>query len=354
MKKIVLIIFSCLVLVTINTTPSGIVLQQQISPLHNLLHVELSLTNADEETFDNVNVTVALPEDLLYFIRSESINSGDFGVSGDFYHGGQTVTWTTGNSSVTTKHFHFLVFSHTADTYQLTAHVIDNQGVPHAYQSNSQILAFPQIGNAVFVIAKNSSLQFNAIDDFNLTPPATSPIKVAIRPNASHGTASPSSTTTTPFTITYTPATDFVGYDYFTVQGIDINGDTDGESVLVVVGVEDDPNGYAAFLRKTYNANPKDNAPGAKDFTLQYSVDGGDIPVYLIDYSLDLFNAAFPIVYTMDATDTTYGTATLTPEGVFRYFAGSVTGVDTISYRVTDANNRFADAIITINVVPSS
>ena len=178
--------------------------------------------------------------------------------------------------------------------------------------------------------------------------------KVAIRPNALYGTATPTTTTTSPFTITYTPNTDFVGYDYFTVQGIDVHGDTDGESVLVVVGVEDDPNGYAAFLRKIYNEEPEDKAPGAKDFSLSYPIGTGDIPVYLIDYSLDLWNAKFPVTYSVDTSGVTHGVVTLTADGIFSYAAGSETGVDTIPYRVTDDNNRFADATITVTVTPFS
>jgi hypothetical protein len=74
--------------------------------------------------------------------------------------------------------------------------------------------------------------------------------------------------------------------------------------------------------------------------------------VYLIDYSLDLWNAKYPVTYSVDTSGVTHGVATLTPNGIFSYAAGDQTGVDTIPYRVTDANNRFADATITINVTP--
>lgn len=353
MKKIIVIILSSIVAILVNANPSGIALQQQVSPLHNLLHVEIDLTNIDSQTFDNVVATVSLPEESLYFIRTDFINSGNFFVTGNFFNGGQTITWATGNDSQANKQFHFFVFAHAPGTFELTVDVTDNQGVPHFYASNSQTLHFPNVENTTFVIPKNGSIEFNATDTFNLTPPATTPVRVAVRPNGLYGTATPSSTTASPYAITYTPNVDFVGYDYFTLQAIDANGDADGESVLMVVGIDDGPKEYAAFLRKTYNPEPEDKAPGAKDFSLTCPVDTQGPPVYLIDYSLDLFNATLPISYSIDTTGITYGTATLI-DGIFTYVAGNETGTDAITYQVVDAKNRFTNATITINVIPFS
>jgi hypothetical protein len=170
MRKLLLLLFLCIAADSLYAVPNGIVLQQQLSPLHNLLHIEIDLNNTVGQTFDNITVAIVFAEESLYFIRPDSINSGSFAVTGNFEYGGQTSTWTTGDSSITNKQFHFLASAHAPGSFQLTIQVTDNQGMLHTYQSNNQTLTFPNTQVQTFTIPKNSSLQFNASETFVITP----------------------------------------------------------------------------------------------------------------------------------------------------------------------------------------
>lgn len=350
-KKIIVIVCLLLYSRTFIATVSGIAIQQQVSPLHNLLHIEIELVNTIGETFNNVDVSIQLPVETLLYLRDDIINSGTKTVSGPL---SSKVTWTTGDSLVSNKQYHFFAFSHQPGTFQITGTVTDNQGVLHTYTSNSVTLHTPYVKNEQFSIAKNGVLQFNAADLVITIDSVTTEVTQAIIcPKPRYGTITPDSTSTSPFAFTYTPNQDFVGYDFFTVQALDTNGDCDGESIFVAVGIEDDQDSYVTFLRKLYQPEPEGKAPGAKDFTLSPPISSA-ISVYCIDYSLDLYHAKQPVVYTIDTTGVSHGTASVDENGVFTYTAGETIGTDTIPYRVTDADGRYCDAVITINVISFS
>lgn len=350
-KKIIFIVYLLLCSRTFVVAVSGITIQQQTSPLHNLLHIEVQLVNTVGETFDNVELSIQLPIEKLIYLRDDSINSGTKTISGPL---SSKIIWATGNSSVSSKQYHFFAFSHQPGTFQITGTVTDNQGVLHTYTSNTQTLHTPYVKNEQFAIAKNGVLQFNAADLVITIDSVTTEVTQAIIcPKPRYGTISPDSTTTSPFAFTYTPNQDFVGYDFFTVQALDSNQDCDGESIFVAVGIEDDQDSYVTFLRKLYQPEPEGKAPGAKDFTLSTPINS-EISAYFIDYSLDLYHAKQPVVYTIDTAGVNYGTASVDESGVFTYTAGETIGYDTIPYRVTDADGRYCDAVITINVTSFS
>lgn len=308
----------------------------------SLLNGSMLLTNNAGPTFNNVVVTITLPEDIEY-VRTSAVTDGQVSVAGN------VLTWITGENNI--KTYAFTLRAKNPGEYSLIAYVTDNQGTLHPYVSDTATLQFPQINNQAYAIAKNGTLSLNVQDLLVINPPTTTTVThVLIQPTAQYGTVAPLTNTQSPFALIYTPNTGFVGYDYFTIQALDANGCAALGSVFVAVGVEGDAaTNYPEFLRQTYNPVPLEQGPVAMNVT--YTIDVGQSINDDLRFYVDLSRATAPITYALPPfVSSTGAVITLTDGFNFGYNGASQAGTDIFNYVVTDTNGHVSTGTITVNV----
>jgi hypothetical protein len=310
------------------------------SPLKSILSGSMVFTG-DGPTFNNVVLTITLPPQLTYE-RTVGVDDGSVSVSG------QTITWTTGTAS--SKNYSFELIALQAGTYTLTAYVTDNQGTLHPYVSDTVTVVIPTVNNGVYTTPKNQPLTINLADLVVTTSFNSATARVMIDPSTLNGVVSPLANNVSPFTVTYTPQEDFVGYDFFTVQAIDALGNESIGSVFIAVGVEGNAStDYVTFLRTIYNPTPSNKSPVATSF-VKYIVQNATFTADLRQW-VYVNNAMPPVSYSPHSFNSTVNAVVSLNDYNFEYSNPTLLGTDTFFYTITDELGRSSTGIIVINVV---
>ncbi|MEA4921060.1 MAG: tandem-95 repeat protein, partial [Clostridiaceae bacterium] len=150
-------------------------------------------------------------------------------------------------------------------------------------------------------------------------------VTFSVLSNVSHG----SLTLNTDGTFIYTPNDNYNGKDRFTV-------------------VAKDPDGlYTNVVLAVITISPVNDGPVAYDQYLEVAVNG-TLAGNLVAADID----GDSLTYTQESSPT-LGNLTLNADGSFSYVAGSVSGVDTFTYHVSDGKGDYSEAIVKIYVTGS-
>ena len=229
-------------------------------------------------------------------------------------------TWTA-TDAVTGKE----LASGTGDTASVTypeATTADGSNVTFAFV-NTLISTHVTAKNDAYSTPNNTKLTVTAANGVLANDTGTKPLTAAVASTTAHGTLS----LTSDGSFTYTPTTGFTGTDSFTYTATDSAGVTSTATATIAVGpvTADDVNSV------------RDGS------TLSVPASG----VLTNDSGVGLSAAL--------ADAPTHGTATVSSNGAYTYTPDSgYSGLDTFTYRATDANGNGSTATVHITVLPQA